>query len=159
MIQHALEGQFWTKTLEAVCLHCKDYEWMSTNGLIEEDGATMLKVLIDIVKPSLKVGLKKFKDIIATATAKAYKNDPLEMLDAMENAYDKIIINCQSTYDQFMDDLFKGLKTFSNHVFFDFVTRLEDDWETNATDDTPAKINLFIQTVCTKYNNMKSQSK
>ena len=83
MIQCAIEGQFLTKTLEAICLHLKDYEWRNTNGLIEEDGATMLKVFIDIVKPSLKVGLKKFKDIIATATAKAYKNDSLKMLDAI----------------------------------------------------------------------------
>ena len=70
MIRRAFEGQFSTKTLEAVRLHYKGYEWKSTNGLIEEDGATMLKVLINIVKPSLKVGLKEFKDIIATATAK-----------------------------------------------------------------------------------------
>ena len=159
MIRCAIEGQFSTKTIEAVRLHRKDYEWRSTTGLIEEDGATMLKVLIDIVKPSLKVGLKEFKDIIATATAKAYKNDPNEMLDAMENAYHETTINHHSTYDQYMDDLFRALKTFTNRVYVDFVVRLEDKWETDATDDTPAKIDNFIQTVRTKYNNMKSRSK
>ena len=119
----------------------------------------MLKLLIDIVKPSLKVGLKEFKDIISMANAKSYKNDPNEMLDAMENAYHEITINRKSTYDQYMDDLFKALKMFTNRVYVDFVTCLEDEWETDATDDTPAKIDLFIQTVRTKYNNMKSRRK
>ena len=119
----------------------------------------MLKILINIVRPNLKVGLKEFKDIIATATTKAYKNDPLEMLGAMENAYDESTINRKSTYDQYMDDVVKALKTFSNRVFVNFMTHLEDEWETDATDDTPAKIDLFIQTVRTKYNNTRSRSK
>ena len=119
----------------------------------------MLKILIDIVKPSLKVGLKEFKDIINKATGKAYNNHPLEMLDAMENTYEEITINYQSTYDQYMDDLFKALKTFQNRIFVDYVMRLEDEWETDPDEDSPTKIDLFIQTVCTKYNNMKSCSK
>ena len=159
MIRRAIEGQFSNKTIEAVRLHRKDYEWRSATGLVEEDGATMLKLLIDIVKPSLKVGLKEFKVIISTANAKSYKNDPNEMLDAMENTYHEITVNRQSTYDQYMDDLFKALKTFANRVYVDFVVCLEDEWETDATDDTPAKIDLFIQTVRTKYNNMKSRDK
>ena len=159
MIRRAIEGQFSSKTLEAVRLQRKAYEWKNANGLVEEDGATMLKILVDIVKPSLKVGLKEFKDVISKANAKAYNNDPLEMLDAMENAYDEITINRQSTYDQYMDDLFKALKTFTNRVFVDFVTRLEDEWETDVTEDTPAKIDHFIQMVRTKYNNMKSRRK
>ena len=159
MIRRAIEGQFSNKTIEAIRLHRKDYEWKSATGLIEEDGATMLKILVDIVKPSLKVGLKEFKDIISSANAKTYKNDPNEMLDAMENAYHEITVNRKSTYDQYMDDLFKALKTYTNRVYVDFVTRLEDEWETDASDDTPAKIDLFIQTVRTKYNNMKSRRK
>ena len=119
----------------------------------------MLKILIDIVKPSLKVGLKEFKDIINKATVKAYNNHPLEMLDAMENTYEEITINHQSTYDQYMDDLFKALKTFQNRIFVDYVMRLEDEWETDPDEDSPTKIDLFIQTVCTKYNNMKSCNK
>ena len=39
------------------------------------------------------MGLKEFENIIAQANVKAYNIDPLEMLDAMENAYDEITIN------------------------------------------------------------------
>ena len=159
MIRRAIEGQFSNKTLEAICLQRKDYEWTSSTGLVEEDGATMLKILIDIIKPSLKVGLKEFKDIITQATAKKYKNDPLEMLNAMETAYDEITVKRKKTYDNYMDDLLQALKTFPNRIFVDYVTRLEDDWETDVSDDTPASIDKIITQVRTKYNNMKSRGK
>ena len=105
----------------------------------------MLKILIDIVKPSLKVGLKEFKDIINKATVKAYNNHPLEMLDAMENTYEEITINHQSTYDQYMDDLFKALKTFQNRIFVDYLTRLEDEWETDPCDRIKWVLDPFLQ--------------
>ena len=54
-----------------------------------------------------------------------------------------------------MSDLFEALKTFKNKVFVDFITRHEDAWEADASDDTPAKIDSFILTVRTKYNYMK----
>ena len=58
-----------------------------------------------------------------------------------------------------MDDLFKALKTFEKLIFVDHVTSLEDEWETDATEDTSAIIKFFIQTFRTKYNNIKSRSK
>ena len=39
-----------------------------------------------------RVGLKEFKDIIANATAKKYNENPIDMLNAMEEAYDEIIV-------------------------------------------------------------------
>lgn len=58
-----------------------------------------------------------------------------------------------------MDDLFKALKSFPNRVFVDYITRLEDDWEIDAKDDTPTSIDLFITSVRTKYSNINSRSK
>jgi len=93
MIRRAIEGHFTTKTTQDICLQRKMYEWKhQTTGLVEEDGATMLKILVDILKPSLKVGLKEFKDIIANATTKKYNDNPIDMLNAMEEAYDEIIV-------------------------------------------------------------------
>ena len=83
IIRRTIEGQCSTKTLEVIRLQRKSYEGGNANGLVEEDGASMLKILVDIVKPSIKLGLKEFKGIISKSTAKAYNNDPLEMLDAM----------------------------------------------------------------------------
>ena len=55
MIRRAIEGRFDDKTLKIVRLHSKDYSWHNpATGEVEEDGVTMLKVLIDILKPSLK---------------------------------------------------------------------------------------------------------
>ena len=87
----------------------------------------MLKIVIDIFKPSLRVGLKEFKDIITKATTKAYKNDSVEMLTPMETAYDDIKVKHKKTPESYMDDLFMALKTFPNWIFADFVTSLEED--------------------------------
>ena len=158
MIRRAIEGHYSVKTLKNLRLQRKDYEWRNpTTGFVEEDGATMLKIIIDIIKPSLKVGLRRFKDVITTATAKKYNEDPIEMLNTMESAYDEITIKRNKTHDTYMSDLFEALKTFKNKVFVDFITRHEDAWEADASDDTPAKIDSFILTVRTKYNNMKDR--
>ena len=93
IIRRAIEGYFSVKTLKILRLRRKDYEWRNpTTGFVEEDGATMLKIIIDVVKPSLKVGLRRFKDIISNATAKIYNEDPIQLLDAVESAYDEITI-------------------------------------------------------------------
>ena len=114
----------------------------------------MLKIIIDIVKPSLKVGLRRFKDIIGTATAKKYSENLDELLDAVERVYDEIRIKRGKTHDSYISDLLKALKTFENKLFVDFIVRHEDAWEVDAADDTQETIDLFIQRVRTKFKNM-----
>ena len=121
---------------------------------MEEDGATMLKIIIDIIKLSLKVGLRCFKNIIGTATAKKYNENPDELLDAVKSAYDEVTIKRGKTHDSYMSDLFKALKTFKNKVFVDFIICHEDAWEADASNDTQEMIDLFIQKVRTKFKNM-----
>ena len=113
----------------------------------------MLKIIIDIVKPSLKAGLRRFKDLIGTATAKKYNENPDELLDAVESAYDEIIIKRGKNHESYMSDLFKALKTFKNKVFVDFIIRHEDAWEADAADDTWETMDFFIQKVRTKFKN------
>lgn len=157
MIRRALEGRFDKKTLKNVRLHRKEYEWRnSTTGEVHQDGATMLKVLIDILKPGLKSGLKEYKTIISEAEAKKYKNNPIDMLDAMESAYDEITVTHGKTYDSYMEELFRALKTFPNRIFTDYVIRLEDDWE---ADEKEGDIDELITKVRFKYNNMFNSKK
>ena len=155
MICRAIEGHFSVKTLKILRLQRRDYEWIHpTTGLVEEDGAPMLKIIIDIIKPSLKVGLRCFKDIIGTATAKKYNESPDELLDAVERVYDEITIKRGKTHDSYMSDLFKVLKTFKNEVFVDFIICHEDAWEADAADDTQETIDLFSQKARTKFKNV-----
>lgn len=64
-----VEGHFDDKTLEAIRLQRTDYEWRDPQtGIIEEDGASMLKILFDFLKPIVRVGLKEYKRIIQRAT-------------------------------------------------------------------------------------------
>ena len=159
LIRKAIEGRFCKKTLKNIRLYRRHYEWRNlTTGEVQQDGATMLKVLMDILKPSLKIGLKEYKNVITKANGKKYQNNVVEMLDAMEAAYDEITVTHGKTYDSYMEELFRSLKTFPNWLFADYIIRIEDDWEADNTtglDD----IDEFIIKVRTKFNNMVNSEK
>ena len=105
MIRRAIEEHFLVKTLKILR---QDYEWRDpTTSFVEADSVTVLKIIIDIIKASLKVG----KYVVTTATAKKYNEDWIEMLGAMENACDEITIERGKTHDSYMSDLFEKLKT------------------------------------------------
>ena len=156
MIRRAVEGHFEEKTLEMIRLQRRDYEWRDPKtSEIEEDGATMLKVLIDYMKPSVRSGLKEFKTIIQRAEAKLYENNPVKMITAMESAYDEITVKQGGSYDSFVDDLFRALKTFPNKIFTDFIIRMEDNYESEPGSKVSDKeINKMTRLVRNKYNNM-----
>ena len=113
----------------------------------------MLKILIDVLKPSLRTGLKEFKGIIQTANAKKFGNNVVEMLNAMESAHDEITVKHSKTYDSYMEDLFKAFKTFPNKIFTDFIIRIEDDWEADKNSGVTDTDELITK-VRNKYNNM-----
>ena len=161
MIRRTIEGHFDHKTMKTIRLQREEYEWKDPKtGNVEEDGATMLKILFNILKPSLRVGLKEYKKIIQKANAKKYANDPQDMINAMEKAYDEITVTHGRSYDSFMEDLFTALKTFPNKVFVDYVIRLEDDYEAIETSETSEKeIKELVLKVKSKYNNMKFREK
>ena len=58
----------------------------------------------------------------------------------------------------YMDDLFKALKSFPNRTFVDYVVRLEDDWEANNGGKTlEEEVEILLTKVRNKYNNMVSR--
>ena len=159
MIRKAIEGRFCKKTLKNIRLYRRHYEWRNlSTGELQQDGATMLKILMDILKPSLKIGLKEYKNVLKNANGKKYQNNVIEMLDVMEAAYDEITVTHGKTYDSYMEDLFSSLKTFPNRLFTDYVIRIEDDWEADNTNDLD-DIDELILKVRTKFNNMVNSEK
>ena len=155
MIRHAIEGHFSQKTLMAIKLQSHHYEWRDpTTGEIKEDGATMIKVLFDIIKPATKVGLTEYKEIIKHAHGKDHHQNVTEILDSMEKAYNEITYNHRSTYDDYMDDLFTALKSFQNKTFTDYVVRLEIEYQ---ADNGDIDEDTLIQKCQTIYNNIKTQ--
>ena len=161
MIRRAIEGHFNDKTLEVIRLQRYDFEWRDPNtGMVEENGATMLKILFDILKPSVRVGLREYKRLIQRATAQNYDNDPVEMLNAMDSAYDEITVKHGQSFDEYMEYIFDALKTFPNKIFVDFVTRLEDDYESESKSDASNKeIREVVLKVKNKYKNMHANEK
>ena len=156
MIRRAIEGHFEEKTLEMIRLQRRDYEWRDPKtGEIDEDGATMLKVLVDYMKPSVRADLKEFKSIITRAEAKLYDSNPVKMVTAMESAYHEITVKQGGSFDSFIDELFRAPKTFPNKIFTDYIVRLEDDYESEpGSKVTDKEINQMTRDVKNKYNNM-----
>ena len=156
MIRRAIEGHFDNKTLEIIRLERKNYEWRdSKTGEVEEDGATMLKVLVDHMKPSVRSGLKEFKTILMNAEGKKYENNVVKLINAMEGAYDEITVNQGGSYDGYMDDLFRALKTFPNKIFTDYIIRLQDEYEAKPNSMvTDKEIGDMLRGVKNRYNNM-----
>ena len=156
MIRRVIEGHFDNKTLEVLRLQRRDYEWRDLKtDEIEEDGATMLKVLVDYMKPSVRAGSKAFKTVLQTVEAKKYENNVVKLLNVMETAYDEITVNQGATYDSFMDDLFKSLKTFPNRIFTDYIIRLQDEYEAKPNSTVSDKeIGELLRGIKNRYNNM-----
>ena len=128
--------------------------------MVEEDGATMLKILFDILKPSVRVGLREYKRLIQQAPAKSYGNNPIDMLNAMENAYDEVTAKHSQSFDEYIEYLFDALKTFSNKIFVDFVTSLEDDYESEAKPGASnGQIREVVLKVKNKYRKMHANEK
>ena len=161
MIRRAIEGHFNDKTLEVIRLQRCDFEWRDSNtGMVEEDGATMLKIMFDILKPSVRVGLREYKRLIQRATAKTYGNNPVDMLNAMDNVYDEITVKHGQSFDEYMEYIFDALKTFPNKIFVDFVTRLEDDYESESKSGASNKeIREVVLKVTNKYKNLHANEK
>ena len=58
MILRAIERNLSVAAIPVICLHRRDHEWEKLASLLEEDGATILKIMSSVPKPSLKAVLK-----------------------------------------------------------------------------------------------------
>jgi len=109
IINKFIRSHFSDATIHNLELHCSKFEWTDSLGNMMEDEATMLKLLFDEIKPTVKTGVKEFRTIITTATASKYKENVADMLNDMQQACMEITIKQKKTFDQFEDKLFWAL--------------------------------------------------
>ena len=86
------------------------------------DGPTLLKLIFLEVNPATKVSLQHHNNIISSAKLGGFGNFLTTMLNAMENAYDKIISN-QGSHDDYMIFTFSILlssKTQFSRIIFKY---------------------------------------
>ena len=125
------------------------YLWKTSSGRTFYDGPTMLQILIETVKPSLRTGIADLKDKLRGSKLSTFKYNVKKMTDKMQGTYNEILKHGQ-THEDFILDLFCALLTCKNDVFHGFITQEQDKYETGE-DIIPGTL---IKDSVTKYNNM-----
>ena len=83
--------QFTKAYLIKIRLHCGEYEWDDTGGLIRNYGPTMLCRILKSINPDTRVGVSNLKYEIDKATLAKFINNLKELLDYMSSNYSLII--------------------------------------------------------------------
>ena len=149
MIAKALEGHLTQSSMRKLLLHKKQFRWVDADGIFHDDGPTMVKLILAIINPSTCIGMQCLKVHIETATLSKHANNVVDMLDFMQENYDKIIA-ANDTFDDLVRHIFRALLTCPNHIFRDLIQRTKDDWDIGGDIDADS-LSLMAKT---KYNNM-----
>lgn len=141
-------------SLAAIKLRESMYLWRTSTGEILYDGVTMLQLLVEIVKPSLRAGVADLKEKLRHSKLSTFGYDVTKMLDKMETTYQEITAN-EQTHEDYILDLFRALLTGKNEIFHRFIQDKEGEYDCGL-DITP---DTLITLATTRYNNMVAKSK
>ncbi len=96
----------------------------------------MLKIILDSIKPSTRVGVSSFKAHIEKANLAKYGTEEEKKLDNIYARYNTILeynANCED----FVCHLLQALLSGSNQVFQNFIHHEGDEWDVGK--DTSAE--------------------
>ena len=147
-LQHSIDTASW----ETLIQHQDEFAWRNAKGNLDFDGPTMLKLMLSVINPSTRVGVKELRRKLRTTRLSQFRHNVKDMLKDMNGNYVKILGKKQK-HDTFDDDLFEALLSTKNQVFHNFIQRLQDKWET-GTDYTPGQI---MELALQKYANMSER--
>ena len=147
-LQHSIDTASW----ETLIQHQDDFAWRNARGNLDFDGPTMLKLMLSVINPSTRVGVKELRRKLRTTRLSQFRHNVKDMLKDMNGNYVKILGKKQK-HDTFDDDLFEALLSTKNQVFHNFIQRIQDKWET-GTDYTPGQI---MELALQKYANMSER--
>ena len=116
MISKYLEGCLSKSALKQLSLRKDEYTWTDSSRENIVDGPTMLKVVVDTVNPSTRVGVGNLMEEIEQATMAKYDENIDELLKHMQEMYNQIL-NAGEMYPHFLRYLFKALLTAKNAIF------------------------------------------
>jgi hypothetical protein len=131
LIGQVILGHIDTNSMDTLSLQEEHYQWILVEaGRVtkKHDGLTMLKLILDELRPSTNVGVSKEKHLIETARMAAYKENVKALLDSIEIAY-QTIRKQEPGYEWDLRHLYDALTSGRNQTFKDFIQRRKDDWE------------------------------
>jgi len=86
MIASRLEGIISSESLKSLMLRKRDFTWADqTDGHPIFNGPTMLKILVQSINSTTRVGVSDYKERISSARMNKYNHDLINMLDDMES--------------------------------------------------------------------------
>ena len=103
-------------------------------------------MIVDTINPSTRVGVSNLLKSMETVSMAKFNKDVDEMLNNIQEKYDRIIEK-EEMYLEFFQHLFNALLTAKNDVFVRMIQRLKDSWNTGE-DITPTEL---IDAASTKF--------
>ena len=128
----------------------KLFQYLYLNGVMEDDGPTMIWYILTKTHPSTMVGVCDLKKSLANVTLATYQEDVPKMLKAMHRMYNEILEK-GSTHNDYIINLFWALRTSKCDRFEGYIDRLQQDWQTRKI--TLDECQLRQQAI-EQYNNM-----
>ena len=124
MIGLRLHGSLNAASLASLKLKENLYMWTTQDNELIYDGVTMLQILVDTVKPSLRAGVADLKEKLRQSKLATYSYDVSEMLNKMESTFREIQKQGQ-THEDYILDLFRALATGNNDIFHRYIVDKE----------------------------------
>ena len=154
MIAKRIEASLDSVSKKSLFLDKKKFQWTEGNGTINNDGPTMLFLIMTKINPSVRVGISTLKMNLMTATLPKFEHSVPALIDYMV-AQMNDITDMQATHEDFTLNLFTALATTNNDEFRTFIATEKNTWETNALlEDDRVTADFLIQKVNMKFNNM-----
>ena len=98
------------------------------NNRIRHDSIAAQRPLIN---PTTRAGVIELKEKLGAFNLADYKNDVVVMMNGMETVYNEIIEH-GAKHEDFILNVFKALKMATDPVFLNYITCLEDNYQSGA---------------------------
>ena len=106
MIAKRIRGYLKKDDIEVLKTNWDTISWKGTSGIVEEDGPTMLWLILNQCNPSTRVGVSELKEDMRRATSAKHKHNVKKLTDYMGEKY-REILDRNHTYEDYLLDLFK----------------------------------------------------
>ena len=140
-------------------LHENKYQWKnSAERQIENDGLTVVHLIMQRLRPNALVDVFKEMQKIKALKLKDYKNVVPDFLYAMETAKQEIDRKNATAYpeSQYLKDTFDALEKAPSEIFRQEMTRLKTRWITGKEILDPSKL---ISEATSLFINLESDNK
>ena len=130
MISKAIEGHFGSNALTTLRNQKEKFRWTDSRGQIFNDGPTMLKILVDICNPTVRVGVETYKKKIENTRLNQYSHNVSSCMESIVTNYN-MILEQEGSHDNIIRDIFNALLSTTNTQFYNYFSMKKMAWSNN----------------------------